>query len=141
MRKFYLLFLFLICSASLFAQQKVSDAGLVRLIKQQDSLQQHLPVEKLYLQTDKAVYTVGDTIWFKGYLFNANYLRFSSRSGLMYVELANDSNETVFRRMVPVDYGITYGQIAIDGKDIPEGSYTLRAYTNWQRNFGEDYIF
>ena len=22
-----------------------------------------------------------------------------------------------------------------------EGNYTLRAYTNWQRNFGEDYIF
>jgi len=141
MKKFYLPFLFLISSVSVFAQQKIADAGLVRLIKQQDSLQQRLPVEKLYLQTDKAVYDVGDTIWFKGYLFNANYLRYSSRSGLMYVELANDSNETIFRRMVPVDYGVTYGQIAIDGKDILEGSYTLRAYTNWQRNFGEDYVF
>src|ERR1700729_4234018 len=96
-----LLFTLLFC-VNLFAQQKIADAGLVRLIKQQDSLQQRLPVEKLYLQTDKAVYTIGDTIWFKGYLFNANYLRFSSRSGLMYIELPNDSNETVFRRMVPL---------------------------------------
>ncbi len=26
-------------------------------------------------------------------------------------------------------------------EDIPEGSYTLRAYTNWMLNFGEDYVF
>ena len=68
-------------------------------------------------------------------------LKYSSRSGLIYIELANDSNEVVFRRMLPAPYGISHGQIAIDGKDIPEGSYILRAYTNWQRNFGEDYIF
>jgi len=142
MKKVLYLFLFtLLFCVNTFAQQKIADAGLVRLIKQQDSLQQLLPVEKLYLQTDKPVYAVGDTIWFKGYLFNANYLKYSSRSGLMYVELVNDSSTVVYRRMAPVGYGITYGQIAIDGKDIPEGSYTLRAYTNWQRNFGENYLF
>jgi len=140
-KKFYLFLLFIICSDCLFAQQKIADAGLVRLIKQQDSLQQLLPVEKLYVQTDKPVYAVGDTIWFKGYLFNANYLKYSSRSGLMYIELVNDSSAVVYRRMAPLGYGIAHGQIAIDGKDIPEGSYTLRAYTNWQRNFGEDYLF
>ena len=43
--------------------------------------------------------------------------------------------------MVPVVSGISWGDIALDEEDIPEGSYTLRAYTNWMRNFGEDYIF
>jgi len=141
MRKFYLLLLFLSCSGCLFAQQKVTDAGLVRLLKLQDSLQHHLPIEKLYIQTDKPFYAVGDTIWMKGYLFNADFLKYADKSGLIYIELANDTGYVVKRMMLPVGHGITHGQIAIDGKDIPEGSYILRAYTNWQRNFGENYVF
>ena len=31
-----------------------------------------LAPEKLYLQTDREVYCVGDTIWFKGYFRNAS---------------------------------------------------------------------
>ncbi len=135
-----LIFLLLVMPGALYAQQQISDADLVRLIKLQDSLRTRRPVEKLYLHTDKNVYAVGDTIWFKGYLFDADYLKYSSRSGLMYVELATDT-AVVFRRMVPVGYGISRGQIVIDAKDITEGNYVLRAYTNWQLNFGEDYVF
>lgn len=29
-----------------------------------------MPVEKVYLHTDKPYYTIGDTLWFKSYLFN-----------------------------------------------------------------------
>jgi hypothetical protein len=122
-------------------QQTITDTKLVRLVKLQDSLNYRLPLEKLYIQTDKSFYAIGDTIWFKAYLFNAAYLNYSSKSGLLYIELANDSNEVVYRRMLPIGYGIGHGQIAVSSKDIPAGGYILRAYTNWQRNFGEDYIF
>ncbi len=141
MKRFYLLLLVINYSGCLFAQQKVNDAGLVRLLKLQDSMHRRLPIEKLYIQTDKPFYAVGDTIWMKGYLFNADFLKYSTNSGLIYIELASDTGYVVKRAMLPVGHGITHGQIAIDGKDIPEGSYILRAYTNWQRNFGEDYIF
>ncbi len=43
--------------------------------------------------------------------------------------------------MLPVVTGITRGNIALNSQDFPGGTYTLRAYTNWMRNFGEDYIF
>ena len=100
MKKFYLLFWISYLRVMAFhAQQKITDAGLIRLLKLQDSLRSRLPIEKLYLQTDKPVYAVGDTIWFKGYTFDADYLKYSSRSGLIYIELANDNNEVVFRRM------------------------------------------
>ena len=43
--------------------------------------------------------------------------------------------------MVPVAYGLSWGNIALETKEIPAGNYIIRAYTNWMRNFGEDYIF
>ncbi|HEY0245551.1 MAG TPA: hypothetical protein VGC01_08320 [Mucilaginibacter sp.] len=38
-------------------------------------------IEKIYLHTDKPFYAVGDTLWFKAYLFNAAYLTPSAKSG------------------------------------------------------------
>ncbi|MFD0750937.1 hypothetical protein ACFQZS_12350 [Mucilaginibacter calamicampi] len=99
------------------------------------------PIEKLYLQTDKPYYSEGDTLRFKGYLLNADYFTPSATSGLLYVELDNELGKNVKRIMVPVESGLTWGDIALDSADIPNGTYTLRAYTNWMRNFDEDYIF
>jgi hypothetical protein len=100
-----------------------------------------MPVEKLYLQLDKPWYAAGDTLWFKAYLFDATYLSASSLGGILYIELANDSNRTIKRLMLPVSLGLSWGHITLDEKDIPQGGYTLRAYTNWMRNFNDNYIF
>jgi hypothetical protein len=97
-------------------------------------------VEKLYLQTDKPIYHTGDTLWFKAYLFEQTYLHPSKKSGVLYIELANDSNRMVKRIMLPIN-GITYGNIALDEKLLPQGGYILRAYTNWMRNFDDALIF
>jgi hypothetical protein len=99
------------------------------------------PIEKLYLQTDKPYYSVGDTLRFKGYLLYADYFAPSTNSGLLYVELDNDIGKNVKRIMVPVNIGLAWGDMALDSTEIPNGTYTLRAYTNWMRNFNEDYIF
>ena len=99
-----------------------------------------LALEKLYIQTDKPSYLAGDTLWFKGYLFQASLQNYSQKSGVLYLELVNDSNRLLQRIMVPVYKGMTTGYIPMDG-DRPEGNYTLRAYTSWMRNFGESYVF
>jgi hypothetical protein len=105
------------------------------------SIRELKPIEKLYLQTDKPYYSAGDTLRFKGYLLNADYFTPSTSSGLLYVELDNEGGKKVKRIMVPVESGLTWGDIALDSVEVPNGTYTLRAYTNWMRNFGEDYIF
>lgn len=97
--------------------------------------------EKTYIHTDKSFYINSDTIWFKIYLFNAPFLTASEKSGISYLEIANEQNEVVKRVMVSMYMGLGWGQIALDKKDFPEGAYTLRAYTNWMRNFDENYIF
>lgn len=95
----------------------------------------------MYLHTDKPYYTLGDTLWFKAYLVDRVNLSPSRLSGLLYVELDNDSSQMVRRVSVKVKDGIAWGQISLSPNIFKEGGYSLRAYTNWMQNFGEDYVF
>ena len=97
--------------------------------------------EKLYLQTDKPTYAPGDTLRIKAYLLEAPYLDGVEKSGILYVELANDSNRLIRRTMLPVYRGITFSNIVLNDREFPQGGYIIRAYTNWMRNFGENGIF
>ncbi|WP_175269504.1 hypothetical protein [Mucilaginibacter humi] len=60
---------------------------------------------------------------------------------MLYVELDNDSSQMVRRVSIKVKEGVARGQIPLPASIFREGGYTLRAYTNWMQNFGEDYVF
>ena len=132
---FFSLHSFTVCGQTTAGDQLQSSINAINNVREQ------FPVEKLYLQTDKPNYLQNDTLWFKAYLLNADFLTAATRSGLLYIELDDDNNRCVKRMMVPVVDGLSWGYMALDGGEINEGSYTLRAYTNWMRNFGEDRIF
>ncbi len=96
--------------------------------------------EKVYLHTDKGIYTQGDTIWFKAYLVNAQNNTPIGTSGNLYVELLSDKPEILSREIIRLDAGSGHGDFKLTDS-IPSGSYTLRAYTNWMRNFGDNFVF
>jgi hypothetical protein len=121
-----------------FGQFSAADR-LLRITATNDSLIKTRPAEKLYLQLDKPCYAVGDTIWFKAYLFYAPTLALSAKSGIMYVDIASDSNTFVKHYRLPVNEGLSWGNISLS--DLPAGNYTIRAYTTWMRNFGPDCFF
>ncbi|MBR0314095.1 MAG: hypothetical protein IJK39_03085, partial [Bacteroidales bacterium] len=52
----------LLCGNTMSAQNKLEERF--------KAYSQLLSPEKLYLQTDRETYCVGDTVWFKGYLVN-----------------------------------------------------------------------
>ncbi|MHA4895732.1 carboxypeptidase-like regulatory domain-containing protein [Pedobacter sp. PWIIR3] len=106
-----------------------------------DSLGIKLPEERAYLHLDKTAYNVGDTLWFKGYVVSGPGLAATKVSGVLLVELNNDSAEVVRRISVPIKNGVAMAQIPLSGKIFKEGGYTLRAYTNWMQNFAEDRFF
>ena len=136
----YCTFFFVSFCAS--AQNKPIAGGINRLVASMDEYQARMPIEKVYLQLDKPYYAVGDTIWFKAYLFDASFLSSSKKSGLLYIEVESEDSHVVLKRIsVPLADGLSWGNIALTGKSFPEGGYILRAYTNWMRNFGEDYVF
>lgn len=102
-----------------------------------DSLRKKLPVEKLYLHLDKYNYTTQDTIWFKAYVLQEPYLEASEKSGICYVELVNDQSQVTKRIKIPLRYGLGWANISLAEMDLSSGTYVLRAYTNWIRNFGD----
>ncbi len=123
------------------SQQVIKDLVFVRMIVKQDSFAKSHKPEKVYVQTDKSNYITGDTIRLKAYLLNTDFLNPTDRSGILYIELDDEEGKAAKRLMLPVNQGLAWADIPLDEKDIPAGSYTLRAYTNWMRNFGEDYIY
>jgi hypothetical protein len=123
------------------ANVQLPSASTTALVAAMQDLQGRMPAEKVYLHTDKPYYNLGDTLWFKAYLLDAKTLSASKRSGLLYVELADDTAEAVRRITIPIKDGVGYAQIPLIRKIFHEGGYTLRAYTNWMQNFGTDYFF
>jgi hypothetical protein len=131
-------FLTLVFSGVLAQQPEKPDINtLVQKIKTYNN---SMPVEKIFLQLDKPYYSTDDTLWFKGYLVSSAITN-SSLSSRLYIELLNDSNAVVKRYVFPVGLGLTWGYIPMDASYVREGTYTIRAYTNWMRNFGDDYFF
>jgi hypothetical protein len=118
---------------------KASAQGIKNVIAAIDSFHKRKPVEKLYLHLDKPYYAIGDTMRFKAYLLD-EALSGSAKSGLMYVELINDSSRVVKRQTIKVYTGVAMGDIVIK-RIWYAGNYTMRAYTNWMRNFGEGHFF
>lgn len=118
-----------------------SSFALKTIINRISSASQAMQPEKLYLQTDKPDYFLSDTLWFKAYSLDAIFLRAAEKSGLMYIEIINERDSVVKRQMAALQMGIGWGAIGLNEKDFPAGNYTLQAYTNWMRNFGEQSFF
>lgn len=131
--------LFMLFVQNTYAQDLTPAAWLFKRKMAADSAAKFSPAEKIYLQLDKNSYTPGDTLWFKAYLFNAPTLNLSAKSGLMYVSIVTDSNVVVKRQRLPVEKGVSWGNISL--KELPAGSYTLVAYTQWLQNFDQDCFF
>lgn len=98
------------------------------------------PSEKLFLHIDRTAYHVGETIWFNGYLSNAGRASSLAESNFIYVELLRSDGSVEERVKIKRDGKGFPGHIDID-EDMPAGEYTLRAYTQWQMNFPDDYMF
>ena len=98
------------------------------------------PQEKVHLHTDKPYYSIGDTIYFKAYVVNAEKNTPSVVSNILYVDMIDDSNHIKQTLRLPVMDGTTWGTVAL-ADSLREGNYKIRAYTNWMRNFDEAYFF
>lgn len=98
------------------------------------------PQEKLYLQLDKYAYSAGETIWFKAYTTIGIQNLFSNLSGIAYVELIDAADRKIDSLIITLGLGVGMGDIALSDT-IVEGSYRLRAYTNWMRNSEDKYFY
>ncbi|MCK4343995.1 MAG: hypothetical protein KAX05_01820 [Bacteroidales bacterium] len=95
---------------------------------------------KLYLHTDRDYYFLGDSVWFKAYYLDGQTHQFICGFYSMYADLVDKSGQTIRSQVFPIDNGETAGNMIIPDS-IEPGEYLLRAFTDFQRSFGEDAFF
>ena len=94
----------------------------------------YFPHEKIYVQTDKSDYLSGERVWLRSHLVDAMNSQPIFMSRYVYVELFNPFDELVKRVKIRHDStGVYAGYLDLE-QELPEGSYTLRAYTRYMRN-------
>ena len=129
----------ILLTANLVFAQAIN-SGLDQTLNTLQQQAADFPFEKVYLHLDKPYYGAGDTIWFKAYTVIGAAHRLSARSSVLNVELIDQQNNIKKSIKLPLISGITKGDFAL-ADTIHEGSYRIRAYTNWMRNAGEEYFF
>jgi len=96
--------------------------------------------EKIYLQLDAKDYATDQIIWFKAIVTDTENHLPSITSGVLYVDLIAPDEQIVSHRLVKLSKGIGSGGFELDNSFEP-GRYLIRAYTQWNRNFGNDFMF
>lgn len=129
MRKIPALLLLLFSLCRLTAQEP---AELIRMLN--DSF----PQERIHIHFDRDVYTTGDKIWFKAYLFSG-FLP-SSLSSNFIAELVSPEGKLVERQRLPIMAGTASGSFDLPDS-LPGGQYSIRAYTPWMLNFNENFLY
>src|SRR6476659_7141721 len=96
--------------------------------------------EKVFLHTDKTVYSAGEILWFKAYITRAVDNNFSFLSQICYVEVFSADKKPLLQAKIDIDSGRGAGSFVIPSF-IRTGNYLIRAYTNWMKNFDPAFFF
>jgi hypothetical protein len=99
-----------------------------------------IPFEDIYIHSDRETYIAGEYFWFNAYLFNRQSLALSSESSFAYIELLDPGNQPVSQTKIRLENGSGGGGFMLPDS-LSSGEYTLRAYTNWMKNFLPDGCF
>lgn len=96
--------------------------------------------EKTFVHTDRSIYNQGEDIWLKAYVVNAQDNHLIGTSKNLHIELIAPADTMVYSETLQLANGMGKGDIPLPEHMAP-GTYRLRAYTNWMRNFGDNFIF
>ena len=98
------------------------------------------PQEKIYVHTDKPHYVCGEKIWFRAYLMDAFTHRTAQGSKYVYAELIAPEGKVATRVKIKERDSIFAGYIQLTDT-LPEGNYTLCAYTSLMCGSSQEYFF
>ena len=93
-----------------------------------------VPREEIFVHTDRDEYIAGENVWFNLYVIDRKSFKPSVNSRIVYFELLNNENRPVVQKRILIDKGFGPGQIVLPDT-LSSGSYRIRAYTSWMKNF------
>jgi hypothetical protein len=139
-RKFYALLALAFCVTTAFTFTQEGETLTEKILAKLDKYRLSTPQEKVYLHFDKPYYMAGETMWFKGYLFYGITHKIDSVSRVLYVDLIDETQGKIIASRTLKCDGSTHGDILLPDS-LAEGMYQIRAYTNYMRNFSEEFFF
>ncbi|WP_460622664.1 hypothetical protein [Hymenobacter tenuis] len=101
---------------------------------------QHLPTEKLFLHLDRPCYVSGETMWFAVYAVEGARHQPLAASTVAYVEVLDQEQRPVAQGKIGLRQALGQGSFVLPA-ELVSGQYTVRAYTNWMKNFGPALYF
>src|SRR5882724_852629 len=135
-RKIFFFLACLLTVVSVYAQNRDTDSLQQQFARYQLGAFQ----EKVFVHTNKTFYLAGEIAWFKIYDVDGYAHQPSTLSSVCYVELINKDQRPVLQAMIPMSGGSGNGSLTIPSA-MPSGSYRLRAYTAWMKNFSPDFYY
>lgn len=120
----------------LFIQQAISQ----NVISTFDSIIKNNAMEKVYLHIDRSFYKIDEEIWYKVYLLDAHTHKQEALSSIAYVDFIDNKNKLIETQTIKLFKGSGNGSFTIP-TNLESGEYTIRAYTNYMRNFDQSLFF
>jgi TonB-dependent SusC/RagA subfamily outer membrane receptor len=139
-RKFYASLAIAFCITTAFTFTQEGENITEKIVAKLEKYRVNTPQEKVYLHFDKPYYMAGETMWFKGYLFDGTSHKIDSVSRVMYVDLIDETQGKIIASRILNCDGSTHGDILLPDS-LDEGVYQIRAYTNYMRNYSEEFFF
>jgi len=130
-----LLWLILTVSASVDSQD------VPQFIKEiEGSLQNNIPTDKIFLQTDRNLYFPGDTLYFQSYIANRFTGEFKTNSHSLWVLLTDREGQTIDSARFRVGFSQAPGWLVIPDRCKP-GICHLYAFTSMMQNYDPSWVW
>ena len=127
-----LLFIYLLC----LSQPVLSQSIIERLENHQTAY----PIEKIYISHNQPYYASGDTLYSKIFLVNGRNHQYFDGTPIVYVDWIAESGDILESFIVKINEGTADLTIPML-REYGEGRFILRAYTQYQKNFEDCFIF
>jgi hypothetical protein len=96
--------------------------------------------EKIYVHTDRNLYLSGEILWFKIYEVGAAANIPLDFSKIAYAEILDKDRRPLMQAKISLTKGSGSGSLYLPA-DLSSGTYRIRSYTSWMKNFSPDYYF
>lgn len=131
MKYYYITFSLFFLSCFFLNAQILDDLANERLVTKHESLAEKELKENIYIHTDKDIYEPGENLWFKAYILNANNLKISSATKVIFVELLKEEEneeKIITKEIYTASSGFAYGHLFL-AEILEEGNYQLIVHT------------
>jgi hypothetical protein len=96
--------------------------------------------EVIYLHLNKSTYIKGESVGFTAYVLDKKDKMPSLLTTNLYVSIEDMDQIPIVQQLLKVENGVASNVFDIDD-NFSTGSYLVKAYTNWSRNFKEPNYF